>query len=98
MSHVFVYRWKGRHANPFEWQACAMVANEILNKEQNGRGAIYEIHEDDGPNTIPAEVLRHLGKPPSVFRESSISDPEPAPRLQEILEFSFLKISIIFYF
>ena len=60
-----------------------MVANEILNKEQNGRGAIYEIHEEDGPNQIPSEVLRHLGNPPSVFRESSISDPEPAPRLHK---------------
>jgi len=66
-----------------------MVANEILCKEQNGRGAIFEMQEDE-PESYPNEVLQHLGQPPSIFRESSISDPEPAPRLHECLKIQFI--------
>lgn len=84
-----IYRWKGAKASMFEWLESAMVANEIRDNDQAGRGEIHEIEEMAGYMPIP--VKEALGEDvPAEFPESGAT---PKAEEAEEVQAKLYKIS-----
>jgi len=67
-----IYVWRGKSANEHEGLKAAAVAQNILDKEQCGRGDIHNVEEEQ--ENYPEEMIAELGPKPDSFKKSSQAD------------------------